>query len=70
MGHHVGDKEFDGSHRLLVAQMAPLEGTDEVIGAGGNILIHIRGDRVRGPGHDTAARNTFWEGARLWTAGV
>src|SRR6476659_3315763 len=55
MGHHVRDKEFDGPHRLLVAQLAPLEGTDEVIGAGRHILIHIRADRVRGPGHDAEA---------------
>src|SRR5262245_48012636 len=39
--HHLGRKQLDGSHRLLVAEVPPLERADEVVGARGEVLVHV-----------------------------
>jgi hypothetical protein len=50
--HNLLDEEIDGAHRLIVGQTTPLKRTHEVIGASGNIFIHIRADGVRRAGDD------------------
>src|SRR5438128_9183941 len=40
-GHHLGGEELDGAHGLRVAQVAPLERADEIVGAGGEVLVHV-----------------------------
>ena len=41
VGHYLVGEEFDGPHGLLMGQIAPLEGADEVVGPGGDVLIQV-----------------------------
>ena len=50
MWHDLYDKELNGTHGLGMAQAAPLEGADEVICPGGNILVHVHAYGVWSPG--------------------
>src|SRR5262249_52436161 len=50
--HDFFDKQFDGVHRLCMAEATPLERTHEVIRPCGDILVHIHPHRVRGAGDD------------------
>ena len=56
LGHHLGGEQLDGAHRLRVAEIAPLERADEVVGAGGDVLVHVLADGVRGAGQRHAAQ--------------
>jgi len=47
VGHYLVGEEFDGPHGLLMGQIAPLEGADEVVGPGGDVLIQVLADRLR-----------------------
>ena len=58
MRHDLLDKEIDRAHRLVVLETAPLERTDEVIGAGGDVFIHIGANRVGPAGDDAEAGAT------------
>src|SRR5262245_57462492 len=50
LGHHFGREQLDRAHRLRVAEIAPLERADEVVGAGGDVLVHVLTDGVRRTG--------------------
>ncbi len=59
MGHYLVGEEFDGPHGLLKGQIAPLEGADEVVGPGGDVLIQVLADRLR----SHPATGSIFEGA-------
>src|SRR5215510_3634852 len=39
--HHLGSEEFNGTHGLLVGEVAPLERAHKVVGAGFHILVQV-----------------------------
>src|SRR5262245_47191588 len=41
MWHDLSGKKLDGSHGLLVGEVAPLEGAHKVVGAGFRILVQV-----------------------------
>ena len=47
VGHHLVGEKLDGPHGLLVGQVTPLEGRDEVVGPGGRVLVEVIPDRLR-----------------------
>ena len=47
VGHHLVGEKVDGPHGLLMGQVTPLEGADEVVGPGGRVLVHVIPDRLR-----------------------
>ena len=47
VGHHLVGEKLDGPHGLLVGQVTPLEGRDEVVGPGGRVLVQVTTDRLR-----------------------
>src|SRR6266516_3551923 len=51
-------KRSIGALRLVMGEIAPLEGTDEVICAGCHVLVHIGADRVRRASDDAEAGPT------------
>src|SRR5262245_44827413 len=53
--HHFGSENLDGAHGLPMAEIAPLERADEVVGTGGHILVHVLAYRSRGAGQRHAA---------------
>src|SRR5215470_4700395 len=41
MRHHLGSEEFDGTHGLLMGEVAPLERAYKVVGTGFSILVQV-----------------------------
>src|SRR5262249_58113736 len=45
--HDLRGEQLDRSHGLPVREVAPLEGADEIVGAGGHVLLHVFPHRRR-----------------------